>query len=62
MGSKTFSWDEITSQEVIGQDSFGAVSITRYQTTTKPAETVVVKKLLSTAGDFTEIFVKEAKI
>ena len=40
-----FSWDEITSQEVIGQGSFGAVFITQYQTTKKPAETVVVKKL-----------------
>ena len=44
-GLPKFSWDEITSQEVIGQGSFGAVFITQYQTTKKPAETVVVKKL-----------------
>ena len=44
-GLPKFSWDEITSQEVIGQGSFGVVFITQYQTTKKPAETVVVKKL-----------------
>ena len=43
-GLPKFSWDEITNQEVIGQGSFGAV-FTQYQTTKKPAETVVVKKL-----------------
>ena len=42
-GLPKFSWDEITSQEVIGQGSFGAVFITQYQTTKKPAKTVVVK-------------------
>ena len=47
-GLPKFSWDEITSQEVIGQGSFGAVFITQYQTTKKPAETVVVKKSLET--------------
>ena len=56
-GLPKFSWDEITSQEVIGQGSFGAVFITQYQTTKKPSETVVVKKLLGTASDFTETFV-----
>ena len=30
-GLPKFSWDEITSQEVIGQGSFGAVFITQYQ-------------------------------
>ena len=44
-GLPKFNWDEITSQEVIGQGSFGTVFITQYQTTKKPAETVVVKKL-----------------
>ena len=61
-GLPQFSWHETASQEVIGQGSFGAVFITRYQTTAKPAETVVVKKLLHTASDFTETFIKEAKI
>lgn len=41
-GLPKFSWDEITSQEVIGQGSFGALFITQYRTTAKPAETVVV--------------------
>ena len=45
-GLPKFSWDEITSQEVIGQGSFGAVFITQYQTTKKPAETGVIKKAL----------------
>ena len=61
-GLSQFSWHETASQEVIGQGSFGAVFITRYQTTAKPAETVVWKKLLHTASDFTETFIKEAKI
>ena len=61
-GLPQFSWHETASQEVIGQGSFGAVFITRYQTTAKPAETVVVKKLLHTASNFTETFIKEAKI
>ena len=45
---KTFHLDDISEKEVIGQGAFGAVFITRYNVARKPAETVVVKKLLST--------------
>ena len=61
-GLPKFSWNEIKSQEVIGQGSFGAVFVNRYKATAKPAEKVLVKKLLSTASDFTEMFAKEASI
>lgn len=63
-GLPQFTWNLLTSQDVIGQGSFGAVFVTRYhdETKTKPAETVVVKKLLSKATDFTETFVKEARM
>ncbi|KAJ7382387.1 Tyrosine-protein kinase jak2 [Desmophyllum pertusum] len=63
-GLPQFTWNLLTSQDVIRQGSFGAVFVTRYhdETKTKPAETVVVKKLLSKATDFTETFVKEARM
>lgn len=60
-----FNWKEISGQEVllIGQGAFGAVFITSYDTAMiKPSETVVVKKLLSTATDFQQAFVKEARL
>lgn len=57
-----FHWEEITCQDVIGQGTYGAVFISRYRPQDKPAETVVVKKLLSTAQEFKETFVKEATI
>ncbi|KAL9974524.1 hypothetical protein ACROYT_G011569 [Oculina patagonica] len=57
-----FTWNQLSSQEVVGKGSFGAVFITDYSTTSQPAETVVVKKLLSTAKEFTDQFIKEAKI
>ena len=47
---------------MIGQGTFGAVFVTQYKPKEKPGEKVVVNKLLSTAEDFTETFVKEAKI
>jgi serine/threonine protein kinase len=62
LNRRSVTWDQLPSHEVIGQGSFGAVFITQYMTATKPTETVVVKKLLSTAREFTETFVKEAKI
>ena len=44
-GLPKFSWDEITSQEVIGQSSFGAV-FTQYQTTKKACRNSGCKKAL----------------
>ena len=47
---------------MIWQGTFGAVFVTQYEPKEKPGEKVVVKKLLSTAEDFTETFAKEANI
>ena len=47
-----FHWDEITCQDVVGQGTYGAVLISRYRPQDRPAETVVVKKLLSTAQEY----------
>ena len=46
---------------MIGQGTFGAVFLTKFQAEEKPAENSIVKKLLSTAQDFTATFTKEAK-
>ncbi|PFX23967.1 hypothetical protein AWC38_SpisGene11470 [Stylophora pistillata] len=61
-GLPQFSWEELAGQDVIGQGTFGAVFVTQYEPKEKPGEKVVVKKLLSTAEDFTETFVKETNI
>ena len=46
----------------MGQGTYGAVLISRYTPQDRPAETVVVKKLLSTAQECKETFIKEATI
>lgn len=55
-------WKDIGGQEVIGQGAFGAVFLTSYNTPTKPSQTVVVKKLLSTATDFQQALLKEERL
>ena len=44
------------------QGTFWAVFVAKDEPKEKPAENVVVNKLLSTTQDFTETVIKEAKI
>ena len=62
-----FSGEEKVGHDIIGQGTFGLfLQIRNHKplgTIKKsPAENVAVKKLLSTAQDFTETVIKEAKI
>ena len=61
-GLPKFRWEDLVGQEVIGQGTFGVVFLTEFQADGKPAENLIVKKLLSTAQDFAATFTKEAKI
>ena len=45
-----------------GQGTFGAVFLTKFQAEGKPAENVIVKKLLITAQDFKATFTKHKNI
>ena len=61
-GLPKFRWEDLVGQEVIGQGTFGAVFLTKFQAEGKPAENVIVKELLSTPQDFTATFTYETKI
>ena len=57
-----FSWEEKVGHDIIGQGTFGPFFLQIRNLKKSRAENVVVKELLSTAQDFTETVIKEAKI
>ena len=57
-GLPTFSWDELSQKEMIGQGGFGSVCTAKRRS----GEVVVVKKLLRNHERERRLFLKEAKI
>lgn len=61
-GLPHFKWDDLGTQDVIEQGSFGAVLRTKYSQNARESVDVVVKKLLSSSAGFVEAFAKEATL
>ena len=67
-GLPQFKWTDLGGQDVISQESFGAVFVTEYTRrkvgdSVRKGEIVVVKKFLGSSSlDFIDAFAKEARL
>ena len=61
-GLAQFKWNKLGEQDVLGQESFGAVFVIKYRTLRKDSDSrrveSVVEKLLGSSVNFIDVFTK----